>query len=151
MTWLPDWAQGSSRALNRYEKLLTDIETGTRTDPEAVHDLAAWEVAIQSVEPASSQPLAEEATRTGRDTDLRRHISGNPKDMVAFCLAQVVAQQDGLTHEVEAAGHWYAMAARFARQAEAERQARKQQQREQGLVAPDTGAEESDETDPPAS
>jgi hypothetical protein len=86
-----------------------------------VHDVAAW--------------LLETDRQTLRD-DLRKEkeaeyaplIVGEPEEMVRFCLdeatARMGADRPGSLHvDYEAAARWYAMAARFARRAQDERDA----------------------------
>jgi hypothetical protein len=101
--------------------ILNGIEDGSMTDPAAVQDLVAWQLETQ---------------RTTLRGDLRKQteaayaplIYGKPQDLAQLCLDEAHARLGGDTPgsrhiDGEAAGRWYAMAARFAWQAERERRA----------------------------
>jgi hypothetical protein len=112
-------ADRTTRAVQAHaavENIVTGIETGRTTDPEAVRDLAAWELELHRA------TLRDELLRE-QEKRYAALLYGPAKDLVRFCLDEADPQRGGLYHNDEAVAHWYAMAARFARQAAREERA----------------------------
>ena len=105
----------------RAETLLNGIEDGSITNPEAVHETVGWLLETER------QQLRSSELRREREAAYAELIYGSPQVMVQFCLDEATARLGldvpGSPHaNEEAAGHWYRMAARFARRAQEDRE-----------------------------